>query len=139
MRQFAFYLNFDMEYILKLSAVCIVSATFTLLIKKVNSEIALLIGTCTAIFCVFSAIEIYREIDQYLQQWQTLSMLKREYFVPLFKCLGISIVSQLGCNVCKDAGQSAVAAALDFCGNIGCVLCLLPLINHMLNLLKSLL
>lgn len=115
------------------------AASFSLLIKKSNPELALLLGAAAAIFCMFAAVRLCQQIGQQIQQWNRLTLLSGTFFVPLIKCLGISVVSQLGTNLCKDAGQSAAAMGLEICGNAAAAWCLLPLVNHLFTLIEELL
>lgn len=127
-----------MEYIIKLSLICIISGVFSLLLKKTNPEMALLLGTCTVIFSFYCFTDLYYEVSNQLKQWQDNLMFPKEYFVPLVKCLGIAIVTQFGINICKDAGQSAVAMGLQLCGNVATALCILPLLDHLFSIIEGL-
>ena len=128
-----------MEYIAKLIAVSVISVCVSLLLKKNQPELSFIIGTCTAIFTLFCMFDIYQQISQRLEQWECLIALSGEYFVPLMKCLGISVVTQFGMNLCKDAGQAAVASGLEICGNMAALSCILPLIDHLFSLIEGIL
>ena len=128
-----------MEYIAKLIAVSVISVCVSLLLKKNQPELSFIIGTCTAIFTLFCMIDIYQQISQRLEQWERLIALSGEYFVPLMKCLGISVVTQFGMNLCKDAGQAAVASGVEICGNMAALCCILPLIDHLFSLVEGIL
>lgn len=126
-----------MEYIIKLIAVCVVSVCVSLLLKKSQPELSFVLGTCTALFCFFCAFDLYRQISDRIEQWEGLIALPGEYFIPLMKCLVISIVSQFGVNLCKDAGQAAVASILELSGNVAAMCCILPLIDHLFTLIEE--
>ena len=59
-------------------------------------------------------------------------------FTPLVKTLGIALVSRLGGEICRDAGQGAMAAVLDTAGAFGAVLVSLPLVRAAWELLRTL-
>ena len=128
-----------MEYILKITAVCIIAAVFSLVIRKSNPEFALLIGVAVALLCIWGVIELLQAVSQRIHQWLDASLMEQEFFVPLIKCVGISIVSQFGIGICKDAGQSAAAVGLELCGNITAAWCLLPLIEHLFRMIEDML
>lgn len=127
-----------MEVVLQLTSICIVSVCFSLLLKKNQPEVAFLLGTCTVLFLLFRIGEIYRQMMQYIEQWKSLIILSDEYFKPLLKCLGVSLVSHFGVNLCKDAGYSAIAGGLELSGNMACVWCIIPLIGHLFSLIEGL-
>lgn len=128
-----------MEYIIKLIAVCVVSVCVTLLLKKNQPELSFILGTCTGIFVLYCMVDLYQQISVHLEQWERLIALSGEYFIPLMKCLGISIVSQFGVNLCKDAGQVAAASGIELCGNMAAICCVLPLIDHLFALIEEIL
>ena len=138
-KRFAHCSNFSMEYIIKFTAICITAAIFSLVIRKNNPEFALMIGAAVAVLCVWGAIELLQSVYAQIEQWLDTSLLDEEFFAPLIKCLGISIVSQFGVGICKDAGQSAASAGLELCGNMAAVWCLLPLINYLFRLIEDML
>ena len=127
-----------MEYVLKLTIICVISSLFSLLLKKTQPESAFLLGTCSVIFSTFCVLEIFQQIRDQFDQWKTILCFTSEYFTPLFKCLGISIVSNLGVGLCKDAGQSAAASCLELCANFAAIWCMLPLINHLFSIIEDL-
>lgn len=132
-------LNFDMEYIMKMTAVAITAAVFALVIRKNNPEMALLLGVMMSVLCLVGLADVLTLLVQKVQQWQFNGLIAREYFVPLLKCLGIAFVAQFGSAVCKDAGQSAAATGLELCGSVTAAWCLLPLIEHLFGLFEDML
>ena len=125
-----------MEYIIKLSAVCIIASVFSLVIKKVNPEFSLLLGIFTSVFCLFCIIKMYNSFLNYIRDWLRIVNIETEYFKPLLKCFGISVISKFTTGVCKDAGQTSIASVLELCCNIASVWCLIPLIQHLFDIFK---
>ena len=128
-----------MEYILKLSAISIIAATFALIVKKTNAEIAFILGTCTAVMVIFCSLNLFYELIAQLKRWEESLSISFSYFMPLLKCTAISIISQLGSNLSKDAGQNAVAVGLELCGNFVSAICLIPIIEQLFSVIRNLL
>ena len=128
-----------MELVCKAAAISVASVLFALVIKKTNPELSLLLGLVTALICVFLGAELLSGIRMKLETWQSGSLVSWNYFVPLGKCVVISFVTQIGTGLCKDAGHSAAATALELCGNLASVWCLLPLMEGLLGILEGLL
>ena len=55
------------------------------------------------------------------------------------KTVGIAIVTKIGSDLCRDAGESALAAALEFAGTVCALLTALPLLRAVLELIGELL
>ena len=57
---------------------------------------------------------------------------------PLYKTLGIALVTRIGGDLCRDAGESALASALDAAGSVCALLVALPLLTDVMNILLAL-
>ena len=56
----------------------------------------------------------------------------------LLKALGISLLTQTAADVCRDAGESALASKAEFGGQVLLLACALPLFEHAAVLLEQL-
>lgn len=64
--------------------------------------------------------------------------LERELFLPVVKVLAITQVTHISAELCRDAGEKAVAAKLELCGAAASLMCVLPLAEQALALLGAL-
>lgn len=128
-----------MEIYLKLVSICILGGLFALIVKKHSPEISILICIATVLLAIWSAMDILTHLKSKFQTTELFSYLPRESFVPLVKCMAVSVITQIACGICKDVGQSAVAYSLEFAGGIVLVLCMIPLIDSLFQLLGGLL
>ena len=128
-----------MNLFLKLIFVCIAGVVLCLLVKKNSPEIALAISICIVLVCLTVIIRIAKALDSQFHTIEAFTYLSIEAFVPIIKCIAISVITQISCAICKDAGQTAVAYGLDFTGTIVLVLCMMPLINKLFQLVGGIL
>ena len=82
-------------------------------------------------------IQLAKVLDM-LEELAAAGGLPEGLFTPLVKTLGIALVSRLGGEICRDAGQGAMAAVLDTAGAFGAVLVSLPLVRAAWELLRTL-
>ena len=68
-----------------------------------------------------------------------LGKLPAELFGPLFKTVGIAMVSRLGSDLCRDAGEGAMASVLEISGSLGAIVVSLPLFEAVWDMLQSVL
>ena len=139
LRQFEHCFNFNMEYIVQFTAVAVLGAVLSLVIRKNNPELSLLIGVGIAVMGLLGLAEMLTQLGEKLRAWEQGSLLSAEYYAPMLKCLSIAMVTQLGVGVCKDAGQSAAAAILELAGTISSAWCVLPLVLHLFELIEDML
>lgn len=58
---------------------------------------------------------------------------------PLLRALGLCLTTQFACDVCKDAGETAIAARLETAGRAALLLLAMPLFSSLLEQSLSLL
>ena len=102
------------------------------------TEAALLLGLAV---CAAAGALLLRGLADVLDMLEDLAAaggLPPELLAPLVKTPGIALVSRLGTEICRDAGQGAMAALLETAGAFGAVLVSLPLVRAAWELLRSL-
>ena len=72
---------------------------------------------------LLSAREAMDTIDELMNR----ANLSDEFSGVLFKALGICIVTQLAGDVCRDAGESAIASKVEMAGKLAVLISSLPL------------
>ena len=61
------------------------------------------------------------------------------YIVVVFKCIGICFVTQLGCDICRDSGENALASQLELAGRAAVLIAAAPLFSAAAETVKTLL
>lgn len=115
--------------ILGLCVAVIIAAVLSVMLKKYNPEISMLVAVGAGVV-VFALI--LSKISPALTQ--VSSLLSRagmpvEYGGILLKSLGICFLCQFSSDACKDAGQSALASKVELAGKLMIVLIALPMIE----------
>ena len=127
-----------MELAIRITAVCVVAAILALLVKKGTPELAILLAVCASAAVFASLFDGLREVVSFLQELSERTKVNRELFVPLYKTVGIALVVRIGGSLCRDAGESAVAAVIETAGAICALLAALPLLREVLTVLMEL-
>ncbi len=60
--------------------------------------------------------------------------LPQTYIEVMLKSVGIALITQFGIDICKDAGESAIAGRLEMCGRIALLVLSLPLVLELLRI-----
>ena len=109
------------------------------LIRRYTEEQALLLTLLAGIGItaagVLAMTPIFNEIDNLLAK----GGLTPEQTACIAKAAGICCVTQLASDVCKDAGESAIASAVMLSGKIALILLILPLFHPLLTRLEEVL
>ena len=112
-------------------ALCALAAI--LILKGMKSEFSGIVALAAAVILFgVAAAEFY----------PTLKMIKElisgtifeGYMSTLVKALGITLAVQFSAELCRDAGESAIASKLELVGKAEILLLCLPLINELITL-----
>ena len=127
-----------MELIIRLSALAVLAALLALLLKGRQGELGLLVALAGLGALLFALGEPLGDLIAFLRTLSEGTGLDAAVFAPLYKILGIALVVQLGGDLCRDAGESALAAGLETAGSVCAMLAALPLLERTLTLLGEL-
>ena len=127
-----------MEYVVKSAAAAVAAAVLALAVKKRNPESALLLGMAAALLAVYYAVRSLDPVLELIRELTEKTALAPDIYVPVLKCLGIGIITQVGAGICRDAGQAAAATGVELCGTAAAMLCTLPLISSILDVIGRL-
>lgn len=127
-----------METLIRLTAVCTVGAVLAVFVKKSSPDMGLMVAlaVCTAVFAAL--LVPLREVMDLLRQMVDWSGVPEEFFTPLLKTLGVALVCRVGGDLCRDAGQSAMASLVEISGAIAAILVSVPLLRAVWDILQSL-
>lgn len=128
-----------MELLIKAAAIGAVSALVGLAIKKSNPEISLLLVMAASAAVLTLALTMLSELRETLRMVMDFTSLQQTLVLPVLKCVAVGIVARLSADLCKDAGQSSLASAVELCGAAAALCISLPLVNTLLQTLGGLL
>ena len=127
-----------MEEVIQVTGICVICALLALLLKKGTPEVALLLTVAAGVLAFLFLSGYLQQILDFLRQLAEESGVSEDLFVPLYKTVGIALVVRIGGNLCRDAGESALAAVIETAGSICALLVALPLLKAVLSLLLEL-
>ncbi len=126
-----------MDTVIKIVAVCLLTAILAVVVRKSNPEIALLMVVAVCCVVLLEILQGLNEIKSFLEQVIAWSGLQQDLFAPLLKTLGIALISRTGADLCRDAGQTAAATLVEMSGTFGAILVALPLFGIVWEMLQT--
>lgn len=128
-----------MEQVWKGAALCLVGGIFAALLKKKTPELAIMLSVAVVIVVGTELLQTMRTVTAMIESLAQLQNLPQDLFAPLLKTVAIALVSRLGSDLCRDAGESAMASLLDICGSFGAIVVSIPLFKAAWDMLQSIL
>lgn len=106
---------------------CIIGCILILILKQYQKVQGVFVSIAV---CVLVLLAIMPELEQIFHTAESIyakSNLNASYFGILCKAIGISYLTQLGVDICKDCGENAISTVVELCGRVLLVLLALPL------------
>lgn len=123
---------------IQIAALCVAGAILALVVKRGTPELALLLAVGCSVIVLLSLAEPLGAILLFLEEVGKQSGVSQQWFEPLYKTVGIAFVVKLGGELCRDAGESAMAAVVESAGAICALLVVLPLLREVLSMILEL-
>ncbi|MGB4389029.1 MAG: stage III sporulation protein AD [Caldicoprobacterales bacterium] len=117
----------------------LVTTIIIVTVKQQRPDIALLIslagGTVILIFVVSSLSVVIETISNLFNK----SNMDPVYITTILKVIGIAYLADFGAQLCKDAGESAIAAKIELGGKILILLLAIPILTALMELILKIL
>ena len=117
----------------------IVGAVMCLVIKKGSPEISLVLAIAVSFLVLAFAIEIITAILEFMEVIRDAAELSPVVMGPVVRTVGISILTRLAADTCKDAGQAGIASAVELAGTVAAIYVALPLMRTVFDMVGRLL
>ena len=128
-----------MEQMWKITAVCLIGSILAVLIKKTGPDLGIAVSLAVIGAVSIMLLRLGEEAVSVLRQMLELSNLLPELFQPIVKTVGIALLSRTGSDLCRDAGEGAIASLVEVFGAFGAVVVSLPLFEAVWDMLRSML
>lgn len=117
----------------------LIGVVLTLLIGRQNRDMSVLLslGICAAV-CIAGGGYLGALMD-FLGEIRVMGGLDREFLSVLLKCAGVGFLAELAGLICADAGEGAMAKAIQILANAAVIFLSLPLLRRMIELLEEVL
>lgn len=110
----------------------------SLIIKSQKPELAVQLSLTLAVVIflfVLTKISVVLNLFQDLADKANVSPL---YFNTILKVIGIAYVTEFGAQICRDAGEGAVAGKIEFAGKVLIVVMAVPVLALVLDTIVKL-
>lgn len=127
-----------MELAVRAAALCVTAALLALVVRQGSPPLGLLLSLGAAAAVLALLAEPMGELFALFRELGERSGLSEAVLGALCKVLGISVVVRTGGSLCRDAGETAMAQAVETAGAVCTLIAALPLLRSVLDLLLNL-
>ena len=123
----------------KVAGAGIIAAVCAMTVRKQTPELAVLLTVCAGVLILLGCSGALASVTEFMDELVEVGGLSPGIIAPVAKVTGIAIITRLSADICKDAKEGALAAAVETAGTVFALLVVLPLMSAVLDLLKKLL
>ena len=121
--------------LLQIVGIGIVATVIIIILRNQKPEIAVQASIVTgAVIFMLLASKLSAVIDL-LESYADRADIKPVYFTTVLKITGIAYIAEFGAEVCKDAGESAIASKIELAGKLTIVVLAVPIVTSLLDLI----
>lgn len=128
-----------MELLLKLVVGGLAAAVCATVLRRSTPEFAVLLALACGTWIVFMLAQTVGENVGALVRLAGAAKLDARMVEPVVKVVGLSIVTRIGTELCKSAGEGGIAALVEIAGTLLALAAALPLVERVLALVTELL
>lgn len=128
-----------MEGVIKIIGVGLIAVIATIVIKQYKPEFALYISLIAGAIILYMVIDKLGNIIELLKTISSKAGVSSKFLSLLLKITGIAFLSEFAIDICKDAGEGAIASKVEIGSKIIIVSLSIPIISNLLEVILKLL
>ncbi|MBP2633783.1 MAG: stage sporulation protein [Firmicutes bacterium] len=125
--------------IIKIVGIGFIVTMLVLMMKKDRPEFAIQLSltlTIVIFLIILNKVQVVLQLFYDLAEKANISMM---YLNTLLKIIGIAYITEFGAQVCKDAGEGAIAGKIEFAGKVMVMVMAIPIIALVIDTIVKLL
>ena len=121
--------------ILQIVGIGLVATFLILVLKAQKPEVALQISILTGIVVFMLVASKLAAVLELLEGYTRKVNIDLVYISTLLKIIGIAYIAEFGAEICKDAGEGAIASKIELAGKVIIVVLATPILTSLLDLI----
>lgn len=121
--------------IMQIAAFSVLAAFMALSLRKTNKEMSLVLSLGAGLVLLAAAVLKLADIVSALSELAASAHIQSGYLEMLLKIIGISSLSQLAAQTCRDAGEEGLAQKTEFAAKAVLLSLLIPIALSILQMI----
>ena len=123
--------------VMRIVGIGLIGAILSILLRNSRPEFSMLIPVVVSFTVLACAMPYLIRITEELSRMASSAGINSSYMRIVIKVIGISYLVCITAELCKDAGENAIAAKIELGGKLIILAMAIPIINSLLNLVKE--
>lgn len=121
--------------IMKIVMVGILAAVLAVLLKEEKPEIAVLISIVTGLVIFIFLISKLNSVMSVLKYFASKANIDVLYFSTILKVIAIAYITEFGAQICRDAGEGAIASKVELAGKVLIMVIAIPILAALMDIM----
>lgn len=114
-------------------SLALVVSVLGLVLKQIKPDIAVQMSILAGVAILILVMGKIKIIVELLQDLANQANINSYYLLIILKIVGIAYLAEFGAQICKDAGESALAVKVELAAKVGVVILAIPIITAILE------
>ena len=124
--------------ILQISGLALTAVALAVLLRQYRAEYAMALGLMVSVVVLLALMPVLKETMSLLMNIASNSGASQTVGV-IVKSLGIAFVAGIAADVCRDAGESAMASKVELAGKVAILSLAMPMATQLMGLIERIL
>lgn len=116
----------------------VVAAVLAVTIRHNKPEMAMLLSIAVGVILFFMVLGKIGAVIELLKEMASRANLNLVYLTTILKIVAIAYIADFGAQICRDAGEGAVASKIEFAAKILILVLAVPIVMALLQSLLKL-
>lgn len=123
--------------IFKIVGFGVIAVVLVMILKNQKPEIAIICVIASSLIMLIFVFDELKSVISLINNLIEKSSIDSTYIKIILKVIGISYIVEFGKDICKDAGESAIANKIEIAGKIIVVSISIPVIASLVNIVSE--
>ena len=116
----------------------IIAVSLVIILKNQRPEIALMCVVASSVIILLFVFDELKSVIDLNNSLMQKSSIDSTYIKIILKVIGISYIIEFGKDICKDAGESAIANKMEMAGKVIIVSLSIPVVASLIDIVTEL-
>ncbi len=121
--------------ILQIVVIGLIATLLAIILKQQKPELAIYISIAAGLFIFFLIVGKLSGVVDVLNKLLQKSQINTIYLPTLLKIIGIAYITEFGANICRDAGEAAIASKIELGGKVIIMTMALPILAGLMEVI----
>ncbi|AFM01251.1 MULTISPECIES: stage III sporulation protein AD [Desulfitobacterium] len=113
--------------------IALVVAIIGVVLKELRKEIALQLTILTGVIIFTLILDKIKIVIDLLQNLADQANISSYYLIIVLKIVGVAYLAEFGADICRDAGEKALATKIEIAAKVGVLVLAIPIIVAILE------